>query len=147
MKRSSHVNLKNARLDEQRDVMERIVNDDVCPFCPENLALYHNQPILRRGKHWLVTTNQWPYKHTKAHLLAIASYHATTLQALKKGAGEELLDHVRWAESEYGIAAGGIAMRFGDVTKNGATVSHLHAHFIAPSPNNKPGIHVRFKIS
>jgi diadenosine tetraphosphate (Ap4A) HIT family hydrolase len=142
-----HVNLKNARLEDQRRIMEQIAEDEVCPFCPENLERYHNQPILRRGQHWTITPNQWPYKNTKTHFLAIATHHVVRLQDLKEGAGEELFGHFRWAEEEYKIAAGGLAMRFGDVGRNGATVAHLHAHLIAPSPDNKPDTHVRFKLS
>lgn len=144
---SERVNLGNARHDEQRGVMEEIVRDGVCPFCPEHLEKYHKEPILRRGEHWILTPNQWPYEHTRVHLLAIASYHAESLGDLKKGSLDELQEHFAWAEFTYKVASGGLAMRFGDVMKNGATVNHLHAHFIVPEDNLPPDAKVRFKIS
>lgn len=143
----SFVNLDNARHDEQRLVMERIRQSGGCPFDADNLHNYHRQPILRRGDHWLLTYNQWPYDYTSLHLLAIANTHVERLHELAAGAGEELLDHMRWAELEFRIAAGGIAMRFGDISVNGATVNHLHAHCIVPDAHKPPEEKVRFKIS
>lgn len=140
------VNLENARHDDQRDVMKRINNDGVCPFCPENLNRYHTEPILRTGEHWIVTHNQWPYEHTEKHLLAIARTHVERLGELAVGSFDELLGHLQWAENQYSASSGGIAMRFGDVTKNGASVRHLHMHFIVPTADNTPEETVRFKI-
>lgn len=142
------VNIANARNDEQRDVMEKIAEHGDCPFCPENLERYHRNPIVRRGEHWLLTENQWPYDHTRIHMLAIAAYHAEALEDLQEGAFEELGDHFRWASKEHAITAGGIAMRFGsDIASNGATVRHLHAHLIQPDPDKPADVKVRFKIS
>jgi len=104
-------------------------------------------PILRSGEHWFLTTNQWPYEHTRVHLLAIATYHAEQLQDLKPGSFDELQQHFTWAEEEFKIAAGGLAMRFGDTSRNGATVRHLHAHLIVPEVELGSDEKVRFKIS
>lgn len=141
------VNLDNARLDEQRAVMQSIAEAGVCPFCPENLALYHKSEILKTGEHWMLTYNQWPYDNTKLHLLAIAKYHATSLAGMQVGAAEELFDFLRWAEEHYAITFGGVCMRFGDIQKNGATVDHLHVHLIVPNENLSKDEKVRFKIS
>lgn len=141
------VNLANARNEQQRQVMETIQDHGDCPFCPDHLKQYHKQPILRSGDHWLLTPNQWPYENTRTHLLAIAAYHAETLQDLQPGAFDELQQHFTWAEEEFKIAAGGIAMRFGDTTRNGATVRHLHAHIIEPQADLPSDKKVRFKIS
>jgi len=140
------VNLSNVRLDEQRKVMEDIKDAEVCPFCPEYLEKYHKEKILRKGAHWLLTRNQWPYKNTDVHLLAIANYHAEKLADLRDGAFDELQDHMVWAEEEYKITAGGIAMRIGNILHNGATVNHLHVHLIVPSIDKPSDEKVRFKI-
>lgn len=144
---AERVNLDNARLEEQRHVMEGIVEDDVCPFCPDHLEKYHKQPALRHGEHWILTPNQWPYENTRVHLLAISAYHAENLSDLREGSLDELQEHLQWAEFTYKVSAGGLAMRFGDVMKNGATVNHLHGHFIVPEDNLPPDTKVRFKIS
>jgi diadenosine tetraphosphate (Ap4A) HIT family hydrolase len=146
-KDKSFVNMKNTRHDEQRRVMEDIVENEECPFCPENIAKYHKQKTLRKGKHWTITKNQWPYKYTDVHLLAIANYHAEKLSDLKKGAFDELQEHMVWAEKEFKIITGGVAMRFGDTSNNGASVSHIHVHLIVPSADKPADEKVKFKIS
>ncbi len=143
----SFVNLDNARLDEQRRVMQDIAANAECPFCPENLPTYHKEPVLREGSQWTLTTNQWPYEFTRLHLLAISRYHAESLADLHEGSFDDLQQLFTWAETTYGIAAGGLAMRFGDVRINGASVKHLHAHLIVPDPNKPADAKVRFKIS
>lgn len=139
--------LGNARFNDQEKLMEEILKDGVCPFCPKNLAKYHKEEILKAGKYWILTYNQWPYKNTKLHLLAIAKYHARCLSDVKPGAAEELFDLLRWAEATYNVSYGGVCMRFGDVKKTGATVDHLHVHFIVPVENLSKEEKVRFKIS
>ena len=146
MSTESFVNLSNARRDDQRDIMRDIDEQGVCPFCPEHLTKFHKQPILRQGDHWLVTSNQWPYPYTSIHLLAISTYHAEKMADLQDGSFAELQQHALWAEATYRIAAGGLAMRFGDIGGNAATVRHLHAHFIVPSPDRQPDEKVRFRI-
>jgi diadenosine tetraphosphate (Ap4A) HIT family hydrolase len=141
------VNLDNARLEEQRKVMQAIAERGECPFDEENLAKTHGQPILRRGEQWTLTYNQWPYDNTKLHLLAITRYHAHSLGDLRSGAGEELFEHLKWAEDEFFIAAGGLGMRFGNIKLNGATVDHLHAHLIVADPKKPVDKKIRFKMS
>ncbi len=141
------VNMDNARYNDQRQVMQDIQDAGVCPFDEEHLAKYHTPPVLQQGAYWTITPNQWPYEHTRVHLLAIARQHVESVEELPKGAGEELLDHVRWAIKEYSIDFGGLTMRFGDVKHNGASVNHLHAHIIVPDKDKPADAKVKFKIS
>jgi ATP adenylyltransferase len=141
-----YVDLRNARVDEQRAVMNKIVQDGVCPFCMEHLAKYHSKPALREGAHWILTENQWPYEHTKRHFLAITKVHLEHIKDLPAGAMEELGEHFSWAAKEFGIEGGGVVMRFGNSDLAGSTVAHLHAQLIEPdihSPGYEP---VRAKI-
>lgn len=132
------VNLENTRTDEQRKVMEKILKEDHCPFCKENLSNYHKKPILRETENWLLTEIQWPYDKTRAHLMAIAKNHITTLSGLPKEAGSELLELFQWVEKEYGMKGGAVglgsalAMRFGESKYSSSTVTHLHAQMIFP---------------
>jgi ATP adenylyltransferase len=143
----SHVNLERARSAEQRRTMEEIHDGGYCPFCPENLQINHKMPILRRGEHWTLTPSQWPYENTRVHLLAISAFHAVRLRDLPPVAGSELLEHMQWAEAEYDIESGALALRFGDTADNGASVAHLHAHLIVPDENRPEGTKIRFKMS
>jgi diadenosine tetraphosphate (Ap4A) HIT family hydrolase len=142
---SKHVNLKHARFDDQREVMERIEKDGHCPFCEENLRLYHKQPILRESGFWILTTNQWPKKHTRVHLLLIYKKHAVKLEEIEPQAAIELFELVAWAEKEFKVDGGILFMRFGDTTLSGASVYHLHVQFVVPDIDDPTYESVGFK--
>ena len=142
------VDLDNAREADQLEVMKQILSEGDCPFCLENLRKYHKKPIIKETKHWLLTYNQWPYRHTKLHLLAIYKDHAERLADLEVEAGAELLELMQWAEREFKVPGGGWCMRFGDTDYSAGSVVHLHAQFLvpdidAPDYNDKP---VKVKI-
>jgi len=140
------VDMENARLDEQRKVMQTIIDEHHCPFCMDNLRKYHKQQILKDGKYWILTPNQWPYDFTRVHLMAILKTHAEKLSEVPPEAGRELFEMLAWAEKEYKVAGGAIGMRFGDTSHSAGTVNHVHAQFIVPDielPGFQP---VRFKI-
>lgn len=130
--KNSFININNAREDDQVEVMQKIADQAHCPFCPENLRLYHKQPILKEGQYWIVTNNQWPYKHTKHHLLLIHKTHVTRLTDLTSEAGAELFDFIKELEQELQIQGGGLALRFGDTDFSAGTVNHLHAQLVEP---------------
>jgi diadenosine tetraphosphate (Ap4A) HIT family hydrolase len=143
--RNQHVDLNNARLDDQKEVMRKIIAAGHCPFCKDNLKKYHEQPIIKEGKYWLVTTNQWPYDHTKLHFLLIYQEHATKLSELAPESGKELLELLQWIEKEYQVPGGGWAMRFGDSEYSAGSVSHIHVQFIQPDldhPEYEP-VHIK----
>ncbi len=137
---SSFVDLDNARVEEQRQVMRDIIAAGHCPFCRDNLDKYHKQPILKEGIFWFLTYNQWPYENTKLHLLAIYKNHAEKLSELDPAAGQELIQILQWAEKEFNVPGGAFAVRFGDTNYSAGTVAHIHAQYIWPDihhPNYK----------
>lgn len=140
------VDLDNARYDEQREVMKKIIKDDVCPFCSEQLEKYHKEPVLKRGKFWIATANHWPYEHTQTHLLFILIEHATKLSEIPAGAGDELIEFAQWAEKEFAAPGGGFSVRFGDTNFSAGSVDHLHAQFIVPDWNAEDFEPVRVKL-
>jgi len=146
MSEKPFVDLSKARVPEQRQQMERILADGVCPFCPEHFAKYHKSGIIAEGDQWIITENDYPYEYTDLHLLAITKYHAEKLADLHDGAFDELQGHMTWAERELKIRFGGITLRFGELSNTGATISHFHAHLIVPSLDKPADKKVRFKI-
>lgn len=133
--------MANARLDDQREVMKKIVSDGKCPFCAKNLFLYHKKPILKEGIFWILTENQWPYENTKIHFLAIYKDHAQSLTDLSYEAGAELLELFQWVSLNHSVPGGAMVMRFGNMEYSAGTVGHVHAHFLQPdvkSENYKP---------
>ena len=145
-----YVNLDNARKPEQWAVMERILLDGVCPFCPQHLAVYHKVTVIRENAYWVLTKNQWPYENTRIHLLIIAKRHWQTLSDIRPAAWVELGEMVASVESEHLITGGGLGLRFGDPRKNGGTVSHLHWQLLSADTVNPadPGYRkVRLSLS
>lgn len=140
------VDMDNARVPAQKAAMSDILDSGYCPFCPEHLAKHHRQPILKEGKYWLLTPNQWPYENTKVHLLAIYKSHAEDLSELEPESGKELLELMQWAQKEFDVPGGGWAMRFGDTDYSAGSVQHIHAQFIQPDIENPDYKPVRLKI-
>jgi diadenosine tetraphosphate (Ap4A) HIT family hydrolase len=124
-----------------KNVIEQIQKDNVCPFCPDQLAKYHKKPILREGSFWTVTTNMYPYPNTKHHFLMILKAHKADSKDLSPEEWTELHDHINWLVTSYNIPGGTFFMRCGDTSLTGATVTHLHSHFVSAdfeNPNRKP---------
>lgn len=144
--KTQQVDLDNARFDEQREVMRRILDDDLCPFCLENMQKYHQEEIVKDGKFWFLTYNRWPYKHTKVHLLAIYKDHAEDLSELDPESGNELLAMMQWAQKKYQVPGGGWSMRFGDTNYSAGTVQHIHIQFIQPDLDDPDYQPVRIKL-
>ena len=137
---SDFVNLENTAhrpTGTYGDVIEQIKKDDVCPFCPESLAKYHKNPILKEGKFWLSTNNFYPYEGAKYHELLIHKAHITTFGEISKEAWDELNDLITSFTAEKKIPGGTFFMRFGDTRYTGASVSHLHANFVSPDGEDK----------
>lgn len=144
--KNSFINVNNSRESDQTEVMQKIAEQNHCPFCLENLRLYHKKPILKETKYWVVTTNQWPYEHTKYHFLLIYKDHVTKLAALEDEAGRELFILVKELEKKYHFEGGGFSMRFGDTDFSAGTVNHLHVQLIVPDAMAKDFEPVRIKL-
>ncbi|OHA26991.1 MAG: hypothetical protein A3C06_04460 [Candidatus Taylorbacteria bacterium RIFCSPHIGHO2_02_FULL_46_13] len=128
------INMDTVRLESQRKTMEEIKKQDHCPFCIENLAIYHKNPILKEGKFWLLTENQWPYANIKHQLLAIYKTHVEHIKDLDPEAGRELFEMFGQESAKRNMSGGGIAIRFGssEYGNYGSSVYHIHAHLIEP---------------
>ena len=148
-KSEGFVNLKNARVEEQLEVMKMIQEKGFCPFCPEHVSKSQLRPVIKQGKYWHIRKNRWPYKNTRVHLIVIYNTHVEKLSEINPEASQELFELAKWVEKEYKIAGGGLCLRFGDFRLNGGTVLHLHTHIIAADitnrddPNYQP---VRFRV-
>jgi diadenosine tetraphosphate (Ap4A) HIT family hydrolase len=127
------VELDNSRTDDQRSVMEQIVEAKHCPFCPEHLRKYHREPIIKHGIGWTLTHSQWPYPRTQKHLLLIANRHIERFEELTLGEKVEYWNMLDFAVREFDIEGGLQGMRFGDPAFSGATVRHLHGQLIIPA--------------
>ncbi len=133
---SNFVNPNNAaRVGGQiyADVIKDIAERGECPFCPENLASNHKNPILHETDNWLLTDNMYPYEGAAEHLLIIHRDHIETIDEIIPEAWSELQLIVGYAKKLRDIKGGALLMRFGETAYTGASVAHLHAQLVAGS--------------
>ena len=125
-----YVNPAHAREEFQMQVMERIMQDDRCPFCREHLMEYHTEPIILETEHWILTKNFAPYKGADIHLLLITKQHCTGFWELSDEAKVDLFSVLESARTQNHMPGGTLVMRWGDTEYTRASVVHLHAHLI-----------------
>ena len=127
------VDLNHARNDRQREIMEKIAKDGVCPFCPENLLKYHSKPIIKETDWWFLTENMNPYEGARVHLLLIYKKHVELPNDVSPEGLKDLFGLIDWAIKKFKIAGGALLIRFGETGYAGGSVNHLHVHLIAGS--------------
>ena len=143
----THVNIDNAGRGEDhayKKVIEKIAEDKVCPFCRENLEIYHKNPIIKETDYWILTTNMYPYKNTLHHFLLIHKNHITDSKDIRPEAWTELHHHLNWLTDKYNIPGGTFFMRCGETSHTGASVTHLHAQMVVADNTKKEPVLARF---
>lgn len=125
------VNLSHARTSFQKNVMKRIRRDGVCPFCVKHFLKYHTKPIIKTGKHWILTENFQPYEGSRHHLLAVSKKHTSRFEKLSPAAHAELFALFAKELQKRTMKGGTLFMRFGDTDYTGGTVEHLHVQLIS----------------
>ncbi len=137
-KKRYSVLLEHGRTPEQLENMQRIKKDKVNPFDWKHFTTYHREPILRKGKYWLISPNDFPYEGTKLHLLLVYRYAVKYPSETHPRAWSELQQHIAWIEKEYRLKGGMVAMRFGEPEHTGGSVDHLHLHVIVGDKKKSP---------
>lgn len=132
---TNFVNQQNARPGVYAEVINQIADQKVCPFCPDQLANFHKNPIDER-RHWLITDNMYPYRPHKNHVLLIHKTHIQHLADITPEAWTELGEIIREQTAQRDIAGGTFYLRFGDTRFTGASVTHLHANIIQSDPED-----------
>lgn len=127
------VDLRNIRGSDQQARYQESLDNGVCMFCRENIEQYHESPVIKEGENWYVIKNDWPYKHTRNHLLIVARQHWVKLEEITAEAMAELLEIWKRLEETFRIPGGALCFRFGDSKYNAASVTHLHAHIVVPN--------------
>ncbi len=131
------LNMGRARTEDQRSVMQKIIDDNVCPFCWENFEKYHPKPVIFKTNKWLVTENAWPYELSKNHILCVYKDHVEHTSKINEEGWKEIGEIIKKLEEERGIGYGTMLMRFGNVKNTGATVPHLHFQLIQSDKDHK----------
>lgn len=127
------VNIAHTR--NKKNVYEKIVKDNVCPFCvdfskKQEVFKYHSKPVLFHGVHWVVTENFDPYQGTSHHFMFIHRKHIISFSELKPAALQELALLTKKLERKFSLPAGVFLFRFGATEYTGGSVNHFHGHFV-----------------
>ena len=143
------VNLANTRQRPgtiYKNIISKIREDGVCPFCPQYLKKYHKRPIIKTSQHWILTENMYPYQGTTHHLLFIHKKHIEHIAELSPAAWQELSRLAAWVTKKRAIKGGALVMRFGNTAYTGASVSHLHAGIIAGPGERTKHTPIMFRV-
>lgn len=140
-----YVLIHRARTPEQKRQLQEILDTGECPFCGNNLAKWHKGDVIRKGKGWILTSNDNPYPNIKLHFLLISESHAESLNDISAEQGASLWNYLKFVEKKYSIASGAAIIRFGDPEENGGSVRHLHIHVLV-ADQDKQWESVKVKI-
>ena len=127
--------------------MKELAAAEICAFCEAHFKEFHDHPIEFASDHWLVSRNDYPYKHTSLHLLLIPRLHVRTLAEMPEAMRIDFMAVLLQVESRWQLTSYAVGMRVGDPHGNGGSVDHLHAHVVVGAidePDHEP---VRFKMS
>ncbi len=129
----------NARTPEQLARMRRLAKSIGCFFCDGNYLKVGASPAIRKGRYWYVKRNDYPYEGSAHHYLIASGRHITKVTNISAPAWKELLETVKWIERKFKIPGASVFVRSGDMRYTGATLDHLHFHFLTGGPKKKTG--------
>jgi ATP adenylyltransferase len=136
------VDPRYAKGEEYGRVIEAILKEGNCPFCPAHFK-WHTHPRLMQSGLWFITEARWPYPNASRHFLLISEKHLERFDELGEEDFCSVMFLAGWAVKGYDLPGGALALRFGDSRYTGATVRHLHFHLIVPDPEKG---HVDFPV-
>jgi ATP adenylyltransferase len=122
--------INNSRSEEMRRRMLLLRERGHCLFCEEGLKLLEKTKI-HESQHWYVTMNDAPYAGATTHIMAVPNRHIKDPEELTSEELHELFQSViPWLRKELGMQGLSGLFRFGRTERTGATIHHLHFHFI-----------------
>lgn len=142
MKKIKLVDIENARSEEQKMIMRKIIKNQEDPFDLQNISKYHKKKIFSYWNYWFVTENQWPYEGSAKSFLIISYQYYDSPSQMPCEAFEELIEVVNFLIRKFKIKGGALAMRFGDTSFSGASVKRIHFHLIQPQRGKVVFFHI-----
>jgi diadenosine tetraphosphate (Ap4A) HIT family hydrolase len=140
------LDFNHARTPKQIELMRKIAEDGVCPFCPEYFTKYHPKPILKETKWWYATENMNPYEGTRVSLIFVYKKHTTLPSEISSEGAKQLFELIGWAEKEFQIEGGSFFIRFGKTEYTGGSVEHFHAQLIVGNAKGTDAEYEKLKV-
>jgi len=122
--------LDNARNSEQLERMKKLAKEKKCHFCKEGFSKTHSSPIVYENKSWFITANDFPYQGAQHHYLIVSKKHIKDLSEISDKSQTDFFKSISWLKKELKTKGYSIFVRSGDMSLTGATLDHLHFHFI-----------------
>ncbi len=122
--------LDNAREPEQLRKMQELAQNGECHFCRAGFEAKHKAPIIHEDRYWFITANDFPYKGSVHHYLIVPKGHITKISDIPTIDRLALFEAIEWLEGELSVTGESIFVRSGNMAYTGATLDHLHFHFL-----------------
>jgi diadenosine tetraphosphate (Ap4A) HIT family hydrolase len=122
--------ISNARHPEQIKKMEGLLKNGQCYFCREGFENRHNAPIILETSFWFISANTYPYDGSVHHYLIIPKVHIKKASEISAELSVTLFESISWLENYLQAIGYSILVRSGDTRTTGATLEHLHFHFV-----------------
>ncbi|MFZ2523571.1 MAG: HIT domain-containing protein [Minisyncoccia bacterium] len=125
----AEIRIDNARDPEQIRRMTAVAGENECYFCTD-FTLHGSAPAVWECDNWFIKINDFPYTGSVHHYLIVSKNHITSVGQMNAAAQLELWVAVAWLENTLGTSGASIFVRTGNMAYNGATLDHLHFHFL-----------------
>jgi ATP adenylyltransferase len=126
----SEMKFDNARTPQQIERMRILKETGACFFCEGNYIMVGGSPSIYIGNHWFVKKNDYPYEGAVHHYLVVPKEHIKRLPDISPAAWMELWDIFGSLIKRFKTSGESIFVRSGDMNYTGATLDHLHFHFL-----------------
>lgn len=133
----NYVDIENVRNEEMRKKWQKIIDDGIDPFNPQQVENYIDGEITMKGTHWYVFQNDHPYPGIKHQFVIVTNEFKTSFTELTKEEQNELYTIAEILITKHKITGGGLIMRFGDTKLSGGSVIHLHGQLLVPDKGKK----------
>lgn len=130
------VRIDNAREEEQKRRMLDAQARGVCFLCEKGKVL-NESGTVHLGRFWFVKQNDFPYKGSVHHYLIVSREHLTGIDELGQVAIVELFDIAELLRIKLQVGGFSLFVRSGDMSLTGATLDHLHFHFLVGHPKTE----------
>lgn len=135
----AEMRLDNARTPEQLGRMQKLKEAGACFFCDGNYLSFGASPSIFETTNWYVKKNDYPYEGSIHHYLVVPKLHVRRITDISPGAWAELPDIFKRLGSQLQVTGEGIFVRSGEMRFTGATLDHLHFHFLVGGPKPENG--------
>ena len=132
--------IRNARDPEQIRRMKALQEKDLCYFCKQGSEEEKTLPVtIKEGAYWYVMANDFPLEGSIHHYLIVPRRHIANTFDLMTYERHEQVALEEWLLKTFLPDVTGYSsfVRSGDTKVTGATLTHLHYHYLVGGPRPK----------